>query len=212
MGNRAHQLAAEGYEVLYAFEESIGYMCGNEVLDKDGISAAIKIAELAIYLENENSTLSSALESIYKQYGAHLSVNSYFICNDNLTIKKIFESLRRINNQQNSYPKYILGGRYLIKSVRDLTTGYDSSTIDHKPALPVSKSSQMITFNFDNGLITTLRTSGTEPKIKYYAELCSDPENSSDVNRLRSVLNEMVEAIIEEFLKPHEYSLIFRTN
>lgn len=35
----------------------------------------------------------------------------------------------------------------------------------------------MVTFNFDNGLIATLRTSGTEPKIKYYAELCSDPKN-----------------------------------
>jgi len=67
MGNRADQLSAEGYTVIYAFEESIGYMCGSEVLDKDGISAAVKIAELAIYLEKENSTLSSALESIYKQ-------------------------------------------------------------------------------------------------------------------------------------------------
>lgn len=70
MGNRACQLAAEGYEILYAFEESIGYMCGNEVLDKDGISAAIKIAELAIYIEKENinkeKTLSSVLESIYE--------------------------------------------------------------------------------------------------------------------------------------------------
>ncbi|XP_025409352.1 phosphoglucomutase-2 isoform X2 [Sipha flava] len=212
MGNRADQLAAEGYKVIYAFEESIGYMCGSEVLDKDGISAAVKIAELAIYLEKENSTLSSALESIYNQYGWHLSINSYFICNDSLTIKKIFESLRRVNNQQCNYPKSILGGRYLIKSVRDLTIGYDSNTIDNKPLLPISKSSQMITFTFDNGLITTLRTSGTEPKIKYYAELCSDPENSSDVNKLKCVLNEMVEAIIEEFLKPHENSLIFRCN
>lgn len=67
MGNRADQLTAEGYEVLFAFEESIGYMCGNEVLDKDGISAAVKIAELAIYLEKENRTLSSALKSIYTQ-------------------------------------------------------------------------------------------------------------------------------------------------
>lgn len=67
MGNRADQLAAEGYEVLFAFEESIGYMCGNEVLDKDGISAAVKIAELAIYLEKENRTLCSALKSIYTQ-------------------------------------------------------------------------------------------------------------------------------------------------
>lgn len=67
MGNRADQLAAEGYNVIYAFEESIGYMCGSDVLDKDGITAAIKIAEFAIYLEKENSTLSTALEFIYKQ-------------------------------------------------------------------------------------------------------------------------------------------------
>ncbi|KAF0769292.1 phosphoglucomutase-2 [Aphis craccivora] len=212
MGNRADQLSAEGYNVIYAFEESIGYMCSSEVLDKDGISAAVKISELAIYLEKENRTLSSALELIYKQYGWHLSVNSYFICNDSLMIKKIFESIRQNDNQPNNYPKSILGGRYSIKSVRDMTTGYDSSTIDHKPVLSVSKSSQMITFHFDNGLIATLRTSGTEPKIKYYAELCSEPENSSDVNKLKSVLNEMVEGIIEEFLKPQENSLIFRNN
>ncbi|XP_050430140.1 phosphopentomutase [Adelges cooleyi] len=207
MGNRAHQLAAEGYEVLYAFEESIGYMCGTAVLDKDGISAAIKIAEMAIYLEKENSTLSSALETIYNRYGWHLSVNSYFICNDSLTIKNIFESLRHDYN----YPKSIMNGRYSIKSVRDLTVGYDSETDDHKPLLPVSKSTQMITFNFDNGLKATLRTSGTEPKIKYYAELCTDPKDCVDIDKLKTILKEMVEAIIEEFLKPQKNSLIYRS-
>lgn len=45
--------------------------------------------------------------------------------------------------------------------------------------LPVSKSSQMITFTFQNGCVATLRTSGTEPKIKYYAEMCALPEQRS---------------------------------
>jgi len=35
----------------------------------------------------------------------------------------------------------------------------------------------MITFTFDIGVVVTLRTSGTEPKIKYYAEMCAGPEN-----------------------------------
>ena len=34
----------------------------------------------------------------------------------------------------------------------------------------------MITFTFDNGCIATMRTSGTEPKIKYYTEFCADPD------------------------------------
>ena len=41
--------------------------------------------------------------------------------------------------------------------------------------LPVSRNSQMLTFTFQNGCVATLRTSGTEPKIKYYAEMCALP-------------------------------------
>ena len=35
----------------------------------------------------------------------------------------------------------------------------------------------MITFSFENGVTATIRTSGTEPKIKYYAEIASKPED-----------------------------------
>merc|ERR1719378_1614239 len=40
-----------------------------------------------------------------------------------------------------------------------------------------SQSSHMITFWLENGVVITLRTSGTEPKIKYYTEYCAPPEN-----------------------------------
>lgn len=65
----------------------------------------------------------------------------------------------------------------MIRSVRDLTTGIDTAQPDNRAILPVSKSSQMITFSFENGVMLTLRTSGTEPKIKYYTEMCAKPEN-----------------------------------
>jgi phosphomannomutase len=73
------------------------------------------------------------------------------------------------------YPKLLLNGKYEVMFVRDLTSGYDSSQPDQRAVLPVSRSSQMITFTFKNGLVATLRTSGTEPKIKYYTELCALP-------------------------------------
>lgn len=73
------------------------------------------------------------------------------------------------------YPKGILNNKYSISNVRDLTTGFDNSKPDNKAILPVSENSQMITFEFTNGLVATLRTSGTEPKIKYYTELCASP-------------------------------------
>jgi phosphomannomutase len=51
-----------------------------------------------------------------------------------------------------------------------------SSGLFQMQILPVSKSSQMITFTLENSCIITMRTSGTEPKIKYYTEFCSRPE------------------------------------
>ena len=64
-------------------------------------------------------------------------------------------------------------GRFIISSIRDLTVGFDSSRKeqDYQPVLPVDPSSHMITYLFENGACLTLRTSGTEPKIKYYLEV-----------------------------------------
>ncbi|KAI4503506.1 hypothetical protein M0802_001728 [Mischocyttarus mexicanus] len=209
MGNRTIELIKNGKDVLFAFEEAIGFMCGSAVPDKDGISAGICLAQMATYLETIDLSLCDILEDIYNTFGRHISENSYWICHDSNTIKAIFERLRNYNGNENVYPTSILDGKYLIVGVRDLTTGYDNTKPGNKATLPTSKSSQMITFTFDNGLVTTLRTSGTEPKIKYYCELCSSVEEQ-DVKKLKCILNEMVSAIVAEFLQPEFNALIPR--
>ncbi|KOC68335.1 Phosphoglucomutase-2 [Habropoda laboriosa] len=173
MGNRTIELKSAGKEVLFAYEEAIGFMCGSKVLDKDGINAGMHLAELAAYLETMGLTLHEKLNEIYTQYGYHISKNSYCICHEPDVIKKIFERLRTYFGEPNTYPSSILNGKYSIVGIRDLTTGYDNTKPENKAVLPVSQSSQMITFTFKNGSIITLRTSGTEPKIKYYSELCA---------------------------------------
>lgn len=69
----------------------------------------------------------------------------------------------------------------------------------------------MITFTFENGLVITLRTSGTEPKIKYYAEMCAQP-GQEDFDGLINTTNEMVAAIVQEFLKPNENNLTAKSD
>ncbi|KAJ8968678.1 hypothetical protein NQ317_003907 [Molorchus minor] len=155
-------------------EQAIGFMCSTDVLDKDGVSAAMHFATMASFLYDRGQTLVEKLEQIYEAYGQHVSCNSYYICHDPVKISKIFNRIRNISGE-NTYPSGILNNKYQITSIRDLTTGYDSSQVNNKAVLPVSKSSQMITFNFSNGLVCTLRTSGTEPKIKYYTEYCASP-------------------------------------
>lgn len=207
IGNRVKELLDDGKEVLFAFEESIGFMCGTAVLDKDGVSAAVVTAELASYLQEKDLTLVQQLAIIYESYGYHIAKTSYFICHDPATIKRIFDRLRNFGSPK-QYPEFC--GSYRVLHIRDITTGYDTSRHDTKCVLPLSKNSQMITFTFENGCVATLRTSGTEPKIKYYAEMCGSP-TQSDKSFLEEDLKKLIEALVENFLEPIKNGLVWRS-
>ncbi|KAF7657602.1 hypothetical protein LDENG_00024760 [Lucifuga dentata] len=206
IGNRMHELAKTGNHVIFAFEESIGFLCGNMVPEKDGVSSAAVMAEMAAYLCSKNLTLDQQLHNIYQTYGYHVSQTSYVICHDPPTIQKIFNRIRNFNGE-GLYPKTC--GGYSIVHIRDVTTGYDSSQPDLRCVLPVTRSSQMITFVLKNGVVATLRSSGTEPKIKYYTELCAPP-GKSDVTCLEAELRKVIAALLEEFLEPERNNLIRR--
>ena len=107
------------------------------------------------------------------------------------------------------YPTDLLAGNIQVTGVRDLTTGYDSSTEDERALFPSDPNSQMITFSFDNGVVATLRTSGTEPKLKYYAEYCGRPEQK-DWNLIEKELDELVEAVASEYIQARENGLMPR--
>ena len=68
MGNRSHDLMKNGHEVLFAFEEAIGFMFGTTVLDKDGISAAAIMAEFAGWLYSQGKSFHSQLEEVYSKW------------------------------------------------------------------------------------------------------------------------------------------------
>lgn len=120
-----------------------------------------------------------------------------------------------------NFPKTI--GPYRVLRVRDLTVGYDSSSKlpNHTPDLPVSSGTQMITFQLATPdglpLEITIRTSGTEPKIKYYSEL-SQPSSGTEPSsyeklepqlaQLQSRLQHAVEEILEELFHPSLYGLV----
>jgi len=209
MANRSLELKKQGYHILFAFEEALGYMCGIDVPDKDGVSAASHLCELAVHLEKAGMTLTDQLNSIYQKYGYHIGLVSYYLCYDPVVIQRIFKRLRNFDGTERSYPKSLLNGLYPVAGVRDLTTGFDSRQPDGKAALPSSSSSQMITFYFENGLEITIRTSGTEPKIKFYTELRTPP-GTSDLQQAKQTLKEMVDAMVQEFLQPTENELVER--
>ncbi|XP_037276875.1 phosphoglucomutase 2 [Rhipicephalus microplus] len=200
MGNKTCELMKAGKTVLLAFEEAIGYMCGTAVIDKDGVSAAMHVAQMAAYLETQKLTLTEQLNVLFDTYGYHVSNNSYYICHHQPTIQKMFERLRNYSGKD-TYPRKI--GTYTIKNIRDLTTGYDDTQPNKKAILPTSKSSQMITFYLDNGCVITIRTSGTEPKIKYYSELCLKPgADRKSWKKFDDELSHIISLMVQEFYQP----------
>lgn len=161
LGNQALILQSQGYDVLYAFEEAIGYMFTPVVHDKDGIAAASVFITMVQKWAKEGLTAFEKLEQLYKKYGYFESANSYFVSPDPALTKKVFAGIR---SKGKPYPTKV--GNLEITRWRDLTKGFDSSTPDGEPVLPIDPSSQMITCELEGGVRFTVRGSGTEPKIK----------------------------------------------
>lgn len=109
MGNRSVELLKESKNVLFAFEEAIGFMFSPTVLDKDGVSAACHLATLCCYLkEKEQCTLADKLTDLYHLYGYHFTLNSYFICYDANVITAIFERIRNFHEHNGNVSNNLL--------------------------------------------------------------------------------------------------------
>lgn len=221
MGNLADKLKADNKHVLLAFEEAIGYMCNVRILDKDGISACVQLAQCAAHLamNYEGRSLAQQLECMYARYGYHYNINSYYLCYEPQTIKTIFERIQSTDDKDSILQRRTFSGPsndelFRVKRVRDLNSGYDDGTPSRKPELPCSNGSYMVTFFIDDDITITLRTSGTEPKIKYYSEIVAELPKSVDESDIeqaklnaRNRLSMLVEAVIRDCLQPEKYNL-----
>ena len=197
--NKKFDLQQQGLKVVLAFEESIGFCCGDIVNDKDGVSAAAVFAEMAVQLSKAETSVAAHLDSLCDTYGHFVSRQGYVILPDPSLTAQIFDRLRPAP-AGNGYPQTC--GKFEIAHVRDLTTGYDSSTRDRKARLPASAASQHLTFTFANGAVANLRGSGTEPKLKYYVEL-----HGPDRPSVTTELLDMVKTIVGSFLEPERNAL-----
>lgn len=196
LGNVGQQLEKQGYSTMYAYEEAIGYMFPSVVWDKDGIATATVFLIACIAWKKQGLTPWPKLQQLYERYGYFEDANTYLISPSPATTNKVFNDIRSLHN--GSRPQKV-GSRNILRW-RDLTLGYDSSTADNKPDLPVDASAQMITCELE-GVVFTARGSGTEPKIKLYIEAKGNTSNEARVKA-----EEVLGDLLKEWFKP-EYGL-----
>ncbi|WP_028330775.1 phospho-sugar mutase [Brachyspira alvinipulli] len=152
---------------LFGFEESFGYCINSNVRDKDGVSSCLMLAEVLAYCKDNNMTLADYLESIYEKYG-------YFYEETISITKKGADGAKAIADlmtyYRNNLPKEISGVK--VESISDYEKKevYDNTGKKIKDiTLPKSNVLQYI---LEDKTKITIRPSGTEPKIKFYFEVC----------------------------------------
>lgn len=152
---------------LFGFEESFGYCINGNVRDKDGVSSCLIFAEILAYCKDNSITLVDYLESVYEKYG-------YFYEETISITKKGADGAKAIEDMmtyyRNEIPKEIAGVEVINISDYEKKEVYDNNGKKIKDiTLPKSN---VLQYTLKDNTKITIRPSGTEPKIKFYFEVC----------------------------------------
>ena len=137
---------------LFGFEESYGYLCGTYARDKDAVSAAMLICEMAAICKSQGVSLIDHLEALYQKYGYYKEA----------VVSKAFEGIegaakmKEIMAAMRANPKSTYAGLKVV-AVEDYLPGYKDYP-----------KSDALRIRLENNCWVCVRPSGTEQKIKFY--------------------------------------------
>jgi phosphomannomutase len=146
--------------LIFGYEEALGYCVDwNQVRDKDGLSAAVIVADIASALAEQGYTLGDQLEKLMQRYGYFSTGQISIRVTDLNVISNIMQNLR------NNPPAQIAGVDVLFQDLNQ-----SSGSLPATDALK---------FSLTDGRTVIVRPSGTEPKLKCYLQAVSDSDNKS---------------------------------
>ncbi|MET9645791.1 phospho-sugar mutase [Streptomyces syringium] len=174
----------------YAYEEALGYCVDPEgVRDKDGITAALLIAELAAELKASGRTLTDLLDDLAVEHGLH-ATDQLSVRVEDLSL--IANAMRRLREQP---PTTLAGLR--VSSAEDLSEG--------SAALPPTDGLRYHLAGDATGTVSAarviVRPSGTEPKIKCYLEVVVPVTDASALAAARTQAETVLAAIKADLSK-----------
>ena len=162
---------------LFGFEESIGYLKGTHVRDKDAVVASLLLAEIAAYYDSIGTSIPAELDKIYDKYGwygeATIAVTKTGM-DGAKQIAKIMEVLRE------KEIKEILGKKVLLLKDFKKQVEIDYEKCNRK-TIELPKS-DVLQFILEGDVRVTVRPSGTEPKIKYYLYVKEDSKEKAEAS------------------------------
>ena len=154
--------AGEG-KVIFSYEESYGYMLGDYVRDKDAVTAALVLSEMAAWYYSQGMTLYQAMQGLYEKYGKYTekTLNLVMPGLDGLKkMKQLMEDLR-------ANPLTEIAGVAVVGR-KDYADGTDTDVATGAVTQMELKGSNVLKYKLADGTDLVIRPSGTEPKVKVY--------------------------------------------
>jgi phosphoglucomutase len=175
-------------------EESYGFLVGDFVRDKDGVSACAVLAEVVAYYKSKGKNLIDVLAEIYEHYGFYkeslISVT-----------KKGKDGAEQIQQLMHGFrtnrPTTINGLK--VTKIIDVKESrvYDIEN-NREEVLDLEKSN-VIQFYLEDGSKISARPSGTEPKIKYYISVRENLPNREAYRAVEASLDKKIEELKKFF-------------
>ena len=164
MAEKKDQLERAGLgKVIFAYEESYGYMMGDYVRDKDAVTAALVLTEMAAWYAGQGMTLYDALQALYEKYGYYGEKTL------NLVMPGLdgIEKMAALMADLRAAPPADIGGTAVLvrKDYQDGTT-FTCAT-GERGTMELS-GSNVLRYELADGTSVIVRPSGTEPKVKVY--------------------------------------------
>jgi phosphoglucomutase len=172
-------------------EESFGLMIGDQIRDKDAVSAVALLCEMAAYEKNKGKSLFDKMIELYMQYGfyyEHLISITKKGMNGQQEIADMMEGYRKQPPTEIAGMKVVTLLDYQLQLSTDLITGTQT-----KIHLPKSNVLQFLT---EDGTKISARPSGTEPKIKFYFSVNAVLPNRAAFDEVYAHLQNKINTII----------------
>ncbi len=185
-----------GEKYIFGGEESYGFLVTDRVRDKDAVSAAFLAVEMALYHRTKGKSVLDRLKEIWTEYGyfEELLISRYF---EGQKGKDIMDSLMDSLRQN---PPELFGGIPVEKMI-DFKSGETVKAGENRIRNIDLPPSNVLQFFLIDGSKITVRPSGTEPKIKFYASCRVQPGVSlEESKREASGKLEAIEKDIDKLL------------
>lgn len=185
----------KGNKFLFGGEESYGYLPVDFVRDKDSLSSALLLLEIALKKES----LLDYLDEIYLNYGLYLESLKSITLEGSQGQEKIASSIHSLRTKNLLNEKI---GQRLIIAVYD----YKEQKIQGQGSPNVFKGlpkSNVIQVELEGNAKLTIRPSGTEPKVKIYSSFASiqQPKSKEEIPTLMEKLKDEIKIAENEFCK-----------